>query len=171
MNSATLKLRDQITPQIGRELALVIGESVVETIEVMFGQKITVDEIFAVLPDQRVIAANMLLKQGHDSARLRMLFDRNLVLRLVSGFYPREMLENDGVLQDAACEIANIVCNRVKLYLNSKGLNISLGIPYADSDDAAQSDHDIINLHFSSAAEREDVGSCLRIDFSLPQRA
>jgi hypothetical protein len=171
MNASAMKLRDHITPQVGRELALVIGESVVETIEIMFGQKISMDQLAADFTPERAIAANMVLRQGDETARLRMLFDRELIQRLVSGFYPAEMLANDAVLQDAACEISNIVCNRVKLYLNTRGLDVALGLPFADSDAPAPGNDDIVNLHFTPVSEKSARGgNNLRIDFRIDGR-
>ena len=77
-------------------------------------------------------------------------FDSDLLHHLVDGAYGGDSSQNSDSYKDAACEIANIVCCRVKSVLNEHGYSLSMDLPYSVEKDGKNINYkDSINMYFS----------------------
>lgn len=102
------------------------------------------------LPSARGCLCQVHMKQEGVNMFLCFNFDANLLCSLVDGAYGEEAKDPEPY-KDAACEIANIVCCRVKAMLNDNGYKLNMEIPYPVDDnkkDAIQY-KDSIKMHFS----------------------
>ncbi len=90
------------------------------------------------------------MKQEGVNMFLCFNFDANLLCSLVDGAYGEEVKDPEPY-KDAACEIANIVCCRVKAMLNDNGYKLNMEIPYPIDDSKKDSIQykDSIKMHFS----------------------
>ena len=92
------------------------------------------------------------MKQEGVNMFLCFNFDANLLCSLVDGAYgDGEVIKNPEPYKDAACEIANIVCCRVKAMLNDNGYKLNMEIPYPTDSSKRDSIQykDSINMHYS----------------------
>lgn len=90
------------------------------------------------------------MKQEGVNMFLCFNFDANLLCSLVDGAYGEEVKDPEPY-KDAACEIANIVCCRVKAMLNDNGYKLNMDIPYSIDNNKKDSIQykDSIKMHFS----------------------
>lgn len=145
------------------DLAEIVTSSVVYTVSTMFGHKIDVLRSESYEPAARAVTARVILFQDDNYAIFRFAFDRAMLMMLMSKFYPPEVLEAEKPFEDSACEIANIVCNRVKSYLNEQGFNLVMHLPSVERgkvDDKGK----IVNLNFTLNQDR------LHVDFALTDK-
>jgi two-component system chemotaxis response regulator CheY len=159
-------LLDEILNRTGNELMGAISDSVMKTVETLFGKQLE-----AAQPEKRHLpsayAATVKLTQGQASADLRLVFDRALLETLVSEIYSREEAHSEAVLKDAASEISNIVCNRIKAFANAKGMTLETGFPRVDDADKPPAGPGTpVSLNFSLVKNMLSVRNMLRVDMS-----
>ncbi len=79
-------------------------------------------------------------------------FDADLLYKLVDETYSGEAIHDLTPYNDAACEIANIVCCRIKAVLNGNGYKFNMDIPQPiENSDKFKNLPDEINMHFSTS--------------------
>lgn len=77
-------------------------------------------------------------------------FDSDLLHRLVDEVYGGSLVQDSDPYKDAACEIANIVCCRVKAVLNENGFSLDMDLPYSVEKGKEDINYkDSINMYFS----------------------
>lgn len=80
-------------------------------------------------------------------------FDAELLFRLVDETYAGEVINDLAPYNDAACEIANIVCCRIKSILNGNGYKFDMSIPKSiDNNDKFNGVPYTLNMRFSDAS-------------------
>jgi CheY-specific phosphatase CheX len=159
-------LLDDVMTRIGNDLMGGISNAVVDTVDSLFGEKMhPVDNkdkegLFS-------IAVDVNLRQGTKNARLRLVFDHSLLESLISAVYTKEQLQDNAVLADAAEEITNIVCNKIKAFLNKRGFEVEMDLPKAEPPEAAeQVGPEVICLGFSTYRNRLSVRKILHVGLS-----
>ena len=93
------------------------------------------------------VVCKTVFKNGTASGAVFVSFEKPF-LQIVSGMiYPPEAANTQESFHSCASEIANIVSNRVKTYLNDQGYSLKMGIPSIE--ETAEEDDDDINISFS----------------------
>jgi hypothetical protein len=181
---APVRLLDDVLHRTGDELAGAISDSVLKTVEALFGLRLHPSirngaggaarhgagrdkDGAKTAPASFVV--HVTLSQGEAQARLRLIFDRHLLETLVSDFYPREALRRDAVLEDAAAEIANVICNKIKAFVNRRGFGLEMGFPEARAVSSGEKPGDKdgpVSLAFTLVGDTLAVSDDLRVDMS-----
>lgn len=93
------------------------------------------------------IVCKTVFQNGAASGAVFVSFEKPF-LKIVSGMvYPPEAANTQESFHSCAAEIANIVSNRVKTYLNEQGYSLKMGIPSIE--ESADETDDDINISFS----------------------
>jgi len=93
------------------------------------------------------VVCKTVFKNGTASGAVFVSFEKPF-LQIVSGMiYPPEAANTQESFHSCAAEIANIVSNRVKTYLNDQGYSLKMGIPSIE--ESADEDDEDINISFS----------------------
>ncbi len=93
------------------------------------------------------VVCKTIFKNGTASGAVFVSFEKPF-LQIVSGMiYPPEAANATESFHSCASEIANIVSNRVKTYLNDQGYSLKMGIPSIE--ESADETDDDINISFS----------------------
>ena len=84
------------------------------------------------------------------SISLRFFFTYELLHPLLLQFYSEKLLQDKLLYQDAACEIVNILCSKIKTFINQYGYQLDLDIPYILSTSKLNEDDTdtAINVYF-----------------------
>lgn len=136
------------------EISGVVEDTVVETFNGMFGQKVVTAAVQRVAepgPEHKVYACLLLDQEKDVSANFCFSFDDHLLLMTAANFYPGEEAANPSVREDIACAVANIVGSRVKTFLNRRGYNFEMTIPFV-AEPGAQPElrrDGTVHVHFS----------------------
>jgi two-component system chemotaxis response regulator CheY len=88
--------------------------------------------------------------QDNMSISLRFFFTYELLHPLLLQFYSEKLLQDKLLYQDAACEIVNILCSKIKTFINQYGYQLDLDIPYILSTSKLNEDDTdtAINVYF-----------------------
>ncbi len=152
---ARLKVKNHVTE--------IVTRSVIHTVNTMFGQNI--EAVRSNMPVKGdTVTVRVLLLQDDTCAVFRFAFDRALLVTLISSYYPPETLEGNFPFEDGASEIANIVCNRVKKFLNQQGYNLAMSLPEIEREGTGRLDPGAVNLNFTM-----DSTDQLHIDFDITE--
>jgi len=129
-------------------LSSIIEESVSQTLETLFhvhADSYQLGHSTYVPSDAFVCRAD--LKEAGNMVSLFFSFDEALLRTLLKDLYSADMLQDPHTFSDAASEIANIVGGQVKSYLNQKGHNLLLDIPFRL--EALPARGEFTHVHFS----------------------
>ncbi len=159
------KLLGDVMERIGEDLTTNISGAVLETVETLFGEKMYMVDAKDRKEGFSSLAVNVVLTQGSKNARLRLVFDCSLIETLALTVYPKTALEDGSVLEDAAAEVANIICNKIKAFINAKGFSIEMGFPEVDNSPLpANPDEGVVCLNFSTYKNRLAVKKILHVN-------
>jgi hypothetical protein len=123
------RLLRQILDGMQGTMPPLLAESVLKTSETMFNQKMYAAQR---PPDREPLAgwaAAVVFLNPSGRFLLRLTLDLPLLEKLVAGTYPKEAAFEDGVLEDAAGEMANIVGGMVKTAANKRGFDLARDLP------------------------------------------
>lgn len=134
MTEESLKKIRKLVQELQGELSKVIRASVAHIVEVMFNNHIIVSDAPANKDNSGVIYTLVESEQEYIRSVLRFGFDQDLLKALVKKIYGPDVNIDKKVLEDAACEISNIVSKRVKALMNSYGMSIDMSIPYIEKE-------------------------------------
>jgi CheY-specific phosphatase CheX len=96
------------------------------------------------------ILCQVKMHQDNVVAFLYFAFDEEKLHALINSVYGDDMDHPQTVYIDAACEIANIVCCKVKALLNDNGYKFDMDIPYALNQQSCIADiSDTIHMCFT----------------------
>lgn len=132
------------------ELRDILADVTAKTLETFFGCKITATEN-AQIDYHRSIVACVILRQGIEAVTLRLIFDYSFINKLVVGFYGNSNRSGDEELamcEDAVSEMANIISNKVKYFMNNNGFSFYIDTPYIEKN-IDDHENSIINLNFT----------------------
>jgi hypothetical protein len=143
------------TCEISKDLKDKIAENVEGIIHQIFssyfGVDVVVDDAKSSEDKSNTCLCQVHMQQKDMDMFLRFNFDKSLLARLVEDAYSSDgEADTMAAYNDAACEIANIVCCKVKALLNGNGYNLDMDIPKSiDSVKKIANHCDALNLHFS----------------------
>lgn len=111
--------------------------------------------------DDDTIVAKCTLSQSDVTFTLRFAFQRHVISPMLEQLYDDPiMAKHESTMEDAACEISNIVCSGLKTFLNKSGYELALDLPAIDNNFKAMMEErsDNINLFFVVHGETFQVG-------------
>src|SRR5262245_21798693 len=114
------------------ELTKIIVAQVKRTFKVMFNVDVepVSDLVFDFTDDDQVSKTE--LRQAGVTVVVRFAFSRAMLRPLLEKIYSPEITMHKIAYEDAACEIANIVCGGLKAFLNQNGYNLTMEPPKID---------------------------------------
>jgi CheY-specific phosphatase CheX len=151
------------------ELAEVVSNAVVETFTRMFGQNLSAEalQIPADATPDNIVMTFVKLSHNNEDVAFCFKFDTQLLLRAAEAIFTPEYIKTNAVLEDIACEIANIVGGKVKVYLKSEGYFTDMGFPFLASTEEAQklAGLHMVPMHFFYTEKGETPGVGVAVDF------
>jgi hypothetical protein len=132
------------------QISSVVVSSVVDTFNLMLRQNVTAMATRSPRPPgpDMGVHACVKLEQENLSANFYFSFDRNLLMLTAAAFYEKERGQQQGIQEDIACAVANIVGGKVKTFLNRQGYEFEMGVPFVAKPGESGSD-DAVHVHFS----------------------
>jgi CheY-specific phosphatase CheX len=151
------------------EIADVVSASVVETFNAMFGQTILANNREPLSAPNNTVISCVKLVQGRNDLDFCFKFDMNLLLLAASGIFTPEYLESNPVHEDIACEIGNIVCAKVKAYLNANGFHVEMGFPFIPQPHEAEElmKEQDVHMHFFFKDKEARQGVGVAVNFTV----
>ena len=149
-------------------LAEVVSRAVVETFTNMFGQTLSAgkNSIQPAAPHS-VVMTYVKLSHNQEDFAFCFKFDTALLLKAAESVFSVEYIQSNPVVEDVACEIANIVGGKVKVYLKDQGYYTDMGFPFLSTSDeaVALAEHESVPMHFffTDAGAKPGVG--VAVDF------
>lgn len=145
-------IKEKINQDVRRDLQQVVNRAAEDTVATLFGSILCVsNEKLGSKSDELVVRVD--LKQGVEGITLRLVFDYEFILTVVVGYYSSEAINEQerGICEDAACELANIICNQIKRFLNEQGLLLFMDLPAIETAESVkeQGRENILDLYFS----------------------
>jgi hypothetical protein len=131
----TMAIKD--IEKVRGEVADLVSRTVVDTFQTMFGQSVQGHDLCVqddALKNSSVYAA-IRLHQGDESLEFCFRFDFNLLLQAARLIFSKDYLDATPVHEELASEIANIVCSKVKAFLNEMGFETEMGFPFIPAPD------------------------------------
>lgn len=112
-----------------KTLTSIIVDHVEDTFQKIFGVSIrpSLEQISDFDENDVIIAVQM--KEDETVVDMNFVFHRHLLSPLLLRIYPPVMANHETTLEDAACEIANIVCSGLKKHLNENGFGLVMDFP------------------------------------------
>jgi hypothetical protein len=161
----------------------VVAQAVTITFDTMFRMGVARggDDAKAGAETRRGICSCVTLTQGGTlDVDVRFRFDPKLLSGIAQENYPDESLDESALREDLACAIANIVGSRVKTFLNGKGFDLTMNLPFirANNDDQPQPNAEIAaetsQLSFQigapdGGAKGEGIGMLVDIEMRQPR--
>src|SRR4051812_18576312 len=97
----------------------------------MFGQSLSqATAKFPPPPPNSVIMTYVKLAHNQEDMAFVFKFDAALLLKAAEVIFSAEYIKSNPVVEDVACEIANIVGGKVKAYLKQEGYYTDMGFPF-----------------------------------------
>lgn len=147
----------------------VVAESVVETFNSMFGQDVSNVHWKPDLTPDNIVLSSVKLLQGRSAMDFVFRFDMKLLLQAASLIFTKEYIDHNPVHEDLACEIANIVCAKVKTYLNDEGFDTEMGFPFVPKAEEARRllQDKAIHMHFFYKDIDKKQGVGVAVNFTV----
>lgn len=124
------------------QLAKIVDQAIRQTFKVYFKLEVDIGSINSVdaMRDDVVCRTNI-----HDGGTRGVIFlaiERHMLIDLAKDIYPPDMASKPEAYEACATEIANIVCSRIKTYLNEQGYDFDMDIPLV-SQEKEKFPHDV----------------------------
>lgn len=143
-------IAEKLAPALREDLKNTIIQATTETVEAFFGCRIDITSEKQNI-DNNFIIACVPFRQESEAILLRLAFEKAFIRDLTSAFYSGDFdgSEKDRVDEDAASELANIIGNRVKFFMNAHAFDFDIDLPYIERASTTRSDKvKIIDLNF-----------------------
>lgn len=154
------KFLQDIPERLQQPIADVINNAIVETFLTVFDVPVIgVERILHHQLSKEDFACQVRLMENDTEVDVVFIFAKSLVQAILSGVYSKEDLAgNTEAYNDAACEIANIVCAHLKAFLNQKGFELEMHLPLPVSGVTFERiNRHAINLYFTLNKEDKDL--------------
>jgi hypothetical protein len=158
-----------------KDVSEFVGQTVVDTFNVMFGDNV-IDRAAMAMPinrsDANYILASVRLSQGDADVDFCFNFNRDLLLIILARIYSREVLSGDFVFEDLASEIVNIVCSKVKAYMNERGYDMKMDFPVIEKSEHIfmKGNDNIVHLYFNYKADVNESDIGIEVGFQINDR-
>lgn len=162
-------IKEKMTSDFCAVLEETIRTTVRQTLESMFGCRIDLSRSTSGEAGDAVIAA-VNFRQGIETIKLRLVFERSFIQSLVQGFYTgsQAVIPDEEMCNDAAGELANIICHKIKFFMNSNGFLFFVDLPVTGAEAIATGgeDDNILNLNFSMLDKEDQDGTVLCVNLA-----
>lgn len=150
MTEESVKKIRELIAELQSEIEKVIRASVSHVIEIMFHDRVIVSDTPPQNNQSDVSYVLVEIDQQYIRSVLRFGFDKGLLRMMVKKIYNSSVMIDQNILEDAACEIANIISKRVKALMNTHGMAIHMSIPYIERPFDRQfiSANNMFHIHF-----------------------
>jgi hypothetical protein len=132
-----------------KELSILIPAKVLETFQTIFG--VHVREVTN--PDQEFndddLIGKTVLSQDGQEIVMRFAFPRSTLKPLLLKIYEPILASHESTVEDAVCEIVNIVCTSIKSNLNDKGYALEMTLPVIDMNFRNPDVEPFLNISFT----------------------
>lgn len=111
--------------------------------------------------DDDTIVSKCSLSQNDVTFVLRFAFQRHVISPMLEKLYDDPiMAKHESSMEDAACEISNIVCSGLKTFLNKSGYELQMSLPSIDFNfkSAEDPDSSTIGIYFVVQGNTFHVG-------------
>jgi hypothetical protein len=134
------------------DLSLIVGQAVEEAFNTMLQQPVLAGQRAPARGQDfsEVVLVSVKLNHGATIIDFHFKFDMQLLLQAAQLVFTPEYIKNNAIHEDIGCEIVNIVCHKVKAYLNEEGYFTEMGFPYVPEPGAAPppSKGEFVQMHF-----------------------
>jgi len=138
------------------KISNIICERVIEIFNNMFNVKVKISEQDLTSLNDDDLVSQVKLYNDDLNITLRFSFPRPLLVPLLQQIYDPIIANHETTIQDATCEIANIVCGGIKKNLGELGHRFNMDLPAVD---------------YSFSASKIEGDCSLEINFILQELA
>lgn len=121
------------------DLSLVVRQAVEEAFNTMLQQAVLAGKRTPSLEKDfnEVVLVSVKLNHGPTTIDFHFKFDMRLLMQAALLVFTPEYIAGNAIQEDIGCEVVNIVCHKVKAYLNEEGYFTEMGFPYVQKPDEA----------------------------------
>jgi CheY-specific phosphatase CheX len=133
-----------------QQIAAIVRQMTEEVFNTMFSNPLMADDKSRFSEFKDVVISQVKLNHGPTDINFYFKFDMQLLLQIGMKMFSEEYLRDNPIYEDLACEVANIVCAKVKAYLNEEGYHTEMSFPFIPkgADEGAHKDADFVNVYF-----------------------
>ena len=149
-------MNSKINDEFLKELQEIINSSAVKTVQQIFGYEIHSDS--EKLGDGAIVIAHVTFLDDFETINFCFVFDLTFVRTLISQLYPLDKfgeVETKEACEDTASELANIISNKIKYFMNSNGFQSIMELPTAET--------------IKGGLSALDAENIVRVNFTSPQ--
>lgn len=137
---------------VREDLSLIVRQAVEEAFNTMLQQAVLAGRNAPAREQDlhEVVIVSVQLNHGTTNIDFNFKFDMQLLMQAALLVFTPEYIKNNAIHEDIGCEIVNIVCHKVKAYLNEEGYFTEMGFPYVPEPGAAPppSKGEFVQMHF-----------------------
>jgi chemotaxis protein CheY-P-specific phosphatase CheC len=148
------------------ETTAMLAESVSSTLFSMFNTKVNIRSCGRPGGGGNDYRFQARLTQDDSWAALTFAIDRDLMQKMVRNIFSEEDLQDGAIYESAASEVTNVVCSSLKTFLNSRGYEMSMGVPYRVDEKSAGKEDVLAEMVFTPENKQLEDRS-LEVDFFL----
>ncbi|TAL38760.1 MAG: hypothetical protein EPN97_03395 [Alphaproteobacteria bacterium] len=131
------------------DLSAVVRQAVEEAFNTMLQQPVLAGKRAPSQDFSEVVFVNVKLNHGPTTIDFSFKFDMQLLIQAAQQVFSAEYIKNNAIHEDIGCEIVNIVCHKVKAYLNEEGYFTEMGFPYVpEPGERLPVKGDFVQMHF-----------------------
>jgi hypothetical protein len=131
------------------DLSLIVRQAVEEAFNTMLQQPVLASTRAPSQDVNEVVVVGVKLNHGPTNIDFSFKFDMQLLMQAALQVFSADYIKNNAIHEDIGCEIVNIVCHKVKAYLNEEGYFTEMGFPYIpEPGEALPSKGDFVQMHF-----------------------
>lgn len=133
-----------------QQIAAIVRQMTEEVFKTMFSNPLMSDEKSKFSEFKDVVISQVKLNHGPTDINFYFRFDMQLLLQIGIKMFSQDYLRDNSVYEELACETANIVCAKVKAYLNEEGYHTEMSFPVISKgeDMPPPKDADFVNVYF-----------------------
>ncbi|MEZ0225440.1 MAG: hypothetical protein ACAH83_12865 [Alphaproteobacteria bacterium] len=139
--------------EVREDLSLIVRQAVEEAFNTMLQQAVLAGRRTQATTEQdqnEVVQVSVKLHHGPTTIEFHFKFDMQLLMQAALLVFTPEYIANNAIHEDIGCEIVNIVCHKVKAYLNEEGYFTEMGFPYVPEPGAMRQDSkgEFVQMYF-----------------------
>jgi hypothetical protein len=112
------------------QIPQIVAQAMLDTLSMMFGQEMSYHKDSSLAVPDKLVMTRVKMSHGGTEIDFWFRFDMKLLISAAERVFTPEYLKMTPMHEDLACEIANIVCHKVKDYLVDAGYYADMGFPF-----------------------------------------
>jgi CheY-specific phosphatase CheX len=128
----------------------IVRQMTEEVFNTMFSRPLTTERKADFQDFHQVVVSQVKLNHGATDIDFYFKFDAQLLLQIAMKVFSEEYIRDNPISEDLACEVANIVCHKVKAYLNEEGFHTEMSFPFIQKtgEDKRAGADEFVNVYF-----------------------